>query len=361
MKCKYLDHQVCVKTSGEYRLCCISNEPTNRENVTTHTVDDWRNSATYQNAIATFENGLFPKACEKCKIQEEAGETSQRTRPRQYGPGVSHLDLRFGSNCNLQCTMCYPGVSSSLAKEHQEMLKQGIESPWGNEPFPNFDWYTDERGEYLATLPELREVYLTGGEPMMVKGLHKFLQKLDSSVEVRFNTNATIMNPNNLGYTDYETFTGIKSKVFPASSDIYAAKDRNEGCLIKDAVTRDAHIRDGFSNTLLIVECGSRPDTYKADTNNGATPTGATNQCIGWADSVGPFKLDGMDSNGDKCKNCAGNIPFGVTNNGEAFSFHPGIMNACYADGSVRTINENVNLSVFAALLTRAGGEVNSN
>ena len=41
-----------------------------------------------------------------------------------------------------------------------------------------FDWYTDERGEYLATLPELREVYLTGGEPMMVKGLHKFLQKL---------------------------------------------------------------------------------------------------------------------------------------------------------------------------------------
>ena len=170
---------------------------------------------------------------------------------------------------------------------------------------------------------------------------------------------ATTMNPNNLGYTDYETFTGIKSKVFPAASDIYAAKDRNDGCLIKDAVTRDAHIRDGFSNTLLIIECGSRPDTYKADTNNGATPTGAINQCIGWADSVGPFKLDGMDSNGDKCKNCAGNIPFGVTNNGEAFSFHPGIMNSCYADGSVRTINENVDLSVFAALLTRAGGETN--
>ena len=172
---------------------------------------------------------------------------------------------------------------------------------------------------------------------------------------------AISMNPNNLGYTDYETFTGVKSKVFPAASDIYAAKDRNEGCLIKDAVTRDAHIRDGFSNTLLIIECGSRPDTYKADTNNGSTPTGATNQCIGWADSVGPFKLDGMDSNGDKCKNCAGNIPFGVTNNGEAFSFHPGIMNACYADGSVRTINENVDLGVFAALITRAGGEVNSN
>jgi len=36
-------------------------------------------------------------------------------------------------------------------------------------------------------------------------------------------------------------------------------------------------------------------------------------------------------------------------------------MNACYADGSVRTINDNVDLAVFAALLTRAGGETNSN
>ena len=195
MRCEYLDHQVCIKTSGEYRLCCISTEPTNIENVTTHSVDDWRDSKIFKDAVSTFEKGEFPKACEKCRIQEQAGEKSQRNRPIQYGPGISHLDLRFGSNCNLQCIMCHPGVSSSLAKEHQAMLQQGVESPWGNQPFTNFDWYTDERGEYLAALPELREVYLTGGEPMMVKGLHKFLQKLDSSVVVRFNTNATIMNP----------------------------------------------------------------------------------------------------------------------------------------------------------------------
>ena len=167
---------------------------------------------------------------------------------------------------------------------------------------------------------------------------------------------AISMNPNNLGYTDYEVFTGVKDKIFPAASDPYAAKDRNEGCLIKDAVTRDAHIRDGFSNTLMIAECASRPDTYKA--SNGRSPTGDTNQCIGWADSVGPYKLDGMDSNGDKCKNCAGNIPFNVTNNGEAYSMHPGVMNCVYADGSTRTINDNVDLRAFAAAITRAGGEV---
>ena len=167
---------------------------------------------------------------------------------------------------------------------------------------------------------------------------------------------APSLNPNNLGYTDYEVFTGVKDKIFPAP-DPYATKgEHTKGCLVKDAVTRDGHIRDGFSNTLMIVECASRPDTYKA--SNGKTATGATNQCIGWADSLGPFKLHGVDKNGDKCKNCAGNVPFNVINDGEAYSMHPGVMNTVYADGSTRTVNDNVDLRVFAGAITRAGGEV---
>ena len=169
---------------------------------------------------------------------------------------------------------------------------------------------------------------------------------------------APSLDPNVLGYTDYEVFTGVKDKIFPAGSDPYASKTNDDGCLIKDRVTREQHIIDGFSNTLMIVECGSRPDTYKANINGGRTPTGDTNQCIGWADSLGPFKLHGVDANGDKCKNCPGNVPFNVINDGEAFSFHPGVMNCVYADGSTRTINDNVDLRAFAAAITRAGGEV---
>lgn len=196
MKCKYLDHQVCIRTSGEFRLCCVSREPSNEENIQTHTIEEWRQSKVYTDAVNKFANNEWPDACIKCKIQEEAGEQSQRNRPRQYGPGISHLDLRFGNNCNLKCVMCYPGSSSSLNHDHKDLKAQGFDSPWGDMEFENYDWYTDERGDYLASLPELREVYLTGGEPMMVRGLHKFLTKLDSSVEVRFNTNATIINPN---------------------------------------------------------------------------------------------------------------------------------------------------------------------
>ena len=61
--------------------------------------------------------------------------------------------------------------------------------------------------------------------------------------------------------------SGVKDKIFPAGSDHYANKTGDDGCLIKDKVTKEQEIIDGFSNTLMIVECGSRPDTYKANVN----------------------------------------------------------------------------------------------
>jgi len=91
--------------------------------------------------------------------------------------------------------MCFPGSSSSLHHEHEKIKSLGLISPWGQTTYEIFNWYTDDLGEMFANLKDLREVYLTGGEPMMVKHLVGFLKKLDSSVEVRFNTNGTIYNP----------------------------------------------------------------------------------------------------------------------------------------------------------------------
>ena len=167
---------------------------------------------------------------------------------------------------------------------------------------------------------------------------------------------APSLNPNIFGKTDYEVFTGVKNKIFPNTNNIYQNKGPVcDGVLVKDEETRIAQIIDGLSHSLLVVECGSRPDTYKAS-NGGNTPTGATNQCISWADSLGPFKLHGIDTNGDKCDNC-GVLPFNGINDGEAYSFHPGLMNASFADGSVRTLQENIDLYVMAAIITRADGQ----
>jgi prepilin-type processing-associated H-X9-DG protein len=41
-----------------------------------------------------------------------------------------------------------------------------------------------------------------------------------------------------------------------------------------------------------------------------------------------------------------------------ASSYHPGVVNAALADGSVKAVKETINRPVWMALSTRAGGEV---
>lgn len=191
MNCKYLDHQVCIRTSGEYRLCCASLEPSHEYNIKTHTIDEWLNSDIHKSTRESMKNGVLPDSCLRCKIDEDSGFTSMRQRPRKYGPGLSHLDIRFNNQCNLRCVMCSPMSSSSIMLEHKEL---GDKSPWGIINVEEFNWYTDEVADQIAKIPTLKEVYLTGGEPFMVKGLHSFIQKLDRNVELRFNTNGTLKN-----------------------------------------------------------------------------------------------------------------------------------------------------------------------
>ena len=203
MKCKYLDHHLCVRSDGQYRLCCVSLEPNNKENIKTHTVQEWYNSEFHKKTRSEMKNGKWPDACTRCEQQELQGLESQRTYVNAdgtryvkdpFGPGISHLDIRFGNSCNLKCVSCWEMSSSSIAEEAIEMKKAGIVPLHGVLEVPNFNWASEETMKKFDDLP-IREVYLTGGEPMMVRHLDKFLERLDPSVLVRFNTNGTIWNP----------------------------------------------------------------------------------------------------------------------------------------------------------------------
>jgi sulfatase maturation enzyme AslB (radical SAM superfamily) len=195
MRCKLLESHVYIGTTGQYRLCCTSAEPNNTENITTHTPIDWLNSKTVTNAIQQLENDEWPDACIKCKLEEEKGLVSRRLEKDWYGPGITHVDLRFGNSCNLKCISCWPTSSSSIGYESIEMAEQGIVPLFQiNQESAQVNWYDEKYLEYFNSLP-LKEIYMTGGEPMMVKNLSKFLDSLDSQIVLRFNTNATINNP----------------------------------------------------------------------------------------------------------------------------------------------------------------------
>jgi prepilin-type processing-associated H-X9-DG protein len=45
---------------------------------------------------------------------------------------------------------------------------------------------------------------------------------------------------------------------------------------------------------------------------------------------------------------------------GEPYAFHPGGANFCMGDGSVKWINEDINIRDFARLITRNGAELTS-
>lgn len=193
MRCKYLENQINIRSDGQYRLCCVSTEPSNKENINTHTPEEWRRSNTHVNARKMLANNQWPDACAKCKAQEEAGVESKRTKARTFGPGISHLDLRIGNSCNLKCISCWNMSSSSIAEEEKEMVSSGIKIPQVLK-IANFNWATEDNFKKLEHLP-VQEVYFTGGEPMMVRHLPEFLDKLDPSTHIRFSTNCTINNP----------------------------------------------------------------------------------------------------------------------------------------------------------------------
>ena len=193
MRCKYLDNQINIRADGQYRLCCVSLEPDNKENIKTHSPEEWQKSEIVKKTKEQLSRNEWPNSCLKCKSQEELGLESKRTKARSFGPGISHLDLRLGNSCNLKCLSCGSYSSSSIAEEEIAMKSAGI--PVINSlEISNFNWADEASFKKFESLP-LQEVYFTGGEPMMVKYLPDFLEKLDPSTHIRFSTNCTIWNP----------------------------------------------------------------------------------------------------------------------------------------------------------------------
>lgn len=155
-----------------------------------------------------------------------------------------------------------------------------------------------------------------------------------------------------LGNSDYEVCTGVKKNV--VSPDVYLlGGEIAVGALDKDKITRIASVIDGTSKTILIGECSSRPYIYRSRVKDPAL----INQCVGWADSLGPFKVDPMLSTGFKGAAPNAGLPMNASNDGEFYSFHPSGCVFVMCDGSTKVISQDVDLTIFCGLVTRAGGE----
>jgi prepilin-type N-terminal cleavage/methylation domain-containing protein/prepilin-type processing-associated H-X9-DG protein len=123
------------------------------------------------------------------------------------------------------------------------------------------------------------------------------------------------------------------------------------GVMVKNQNTRITDITDGTANTIIVGEDAGRPDLW----NSGQlVPAGYANGG-GWADTRGPFFLNGASNDGSASP---GPCPINCTNDNEIYSFHPAGANVLFTDGHVLFLKANTNIRIVAALITRAGAEV---
>ena len=93
---------------------------------------------------------------------------------------LSALDLHWSSVCDLKCVTCWAGQSSSIAREQNK--------PVNHTPTEVADKIIDF---VTANQSGLKEIYLSGGEPTLIKYNLKLLEQIDKrpDLSIRVNTN----------------------------------------------------------------------------------------------------------------------------------------------------------------------------
>ncbi len=159
------------------------------------------------------------------------------------------------------------------------------------------------------------------------------------------------------------------------------AVQQGDGFMAKDyngtVIQKVAFCTDGLSKTILLVESAGRPYKWNRGKLSGSFPTNRVNGG-GWCRPASDFAFKGSKEDGTSVGTSAPNSATSAvaSTNGEdvatfsfdggssgkegssdPYSFHPGLVNVVMADGAVKTISDSVSISVFAAMVTRAGNE----
>jgi len=231
-----------TRPNGDMRLCCSANASGAGENHTVGLVKNERgqpanfgretpmsawNNEYMKDVRLTMLEGKIPASCSKCIAEESKGVASKRiwetgswmedgidveelikqteedgTIPER----LVYLDLRLGHTCNLKCVMCSPHDSSQWVGEHKKIyplfqakeLKEQM--AWDRKDFNN-KWHEnpDFWKEMYAQIPNLKQVYFAGGEPLMIREHKWFLEEIirqgyADKILIRYNTNGLLVD-----------------------------------------------------------------------------------------------------------------------------------------------------------------------
>lgn len=174
-----------------------------------------------------------------------------------------------------------------------------------------------------------------------------------SAVQDRWVTE--VEDPGNYSYggrgacTDYAGIRNVDTRLVDLGLVDEAAN--YEGVLTRGYLTPLRDITDGTSQTILVTECAGRPELWSpSGPTQGYAPGGV------WVAGTLILFTGSTPDGATKLGPCAINC----SNNREPFGFHPAGINAVFADGSLHFLRADIDIRIFARLVTRAGEEVTS-
>ena len=151
-----------------------------------------------------FLDGKQPERCNSCWIKEGQGLKSIRNHFTKrftfndtlLAQTTKHLELRESNLCNFACRMCNPTDSVKIEREIEEYPE--LSRFYQLNTSSNI---TDENWlQVLDVSLGLKSLYLTGGEPMLMKRYYDLLDHLiahgrNEDIDLRIYTNCSVYNP----------------------------------------------------------------------------------------------------------------------------------------------------------------------
>lgn len=211
---------LCCQSEMEKGLSAASNQDgSDPMTLNGRTIDEMINSKTFKEVRLSMLKGEFHPACGPCWSREKSEVISKRMiendrfplsiekarlltkNDGSIAPDIQFAELRLGNTCNVKCITCNPNSSIQHVREHQE-----LKSREGMDFLRDYSWVSPRMSDWTESeafwndlfqnAVNLKEVYINGGEPMLIKRHVGFLKKLveskqASSIRLTYSINMT--------------------------------------------------------------------------------------------------------------------------------------------------------------------------